>query len=114
MKFVCNNCGFTAEIPVRRTTCPMCGSSNVSASADTLSQPEKPLEEDEEKTGKIKTRNARSNENQSQRVTITEGLTSAKTGKKCCKKSCKCKILTLAVILILVLAAIAAAFFFLQ
>lgn len=114
MKFVCNNCGFTAEIPVRRTTCPMCGSSNVSASADTLSKPEKPLEEDDEKTGEIKTRNARSNENQSQRVTLMECQPPAKKGKKCCKKSCKCKILTLAVILILVLAALAAAFFFMQ
>lgn len=111
MKFVCNNCGFSAEIPVRRTTCPMCGSSNVSASADTVTPLEKPLE-DEEKTGEIKTRNARSSESQSQRVTITEGLTPVKP--KCCKKSCKCKILTFVLILILVLAALAAAFFFLQ
>ena len=111
MKVVCNNCGFTAEIPVRRTTCPMCGSSNVSSSADTATPPEKPLE-DEEKTGEIKTRNARAGEGPTQRVTITEGLTPVK--QKCCKKSCKCKVLTLAVILILVLAALAAAFFFMQ
>ena len=109
MKFVCNNCGFTAEIPVRRTTCPMCGSSNVSSSADTVTPPEKSFE-DEEKTGEIKTRNARPSEGPTQRVTITEGLTPVKQ----CKKSCGCKILTVAVILILVVAALAAAFFFLQ
>ena len=113
MKFVCNNCGFTAEIPVRRTTCPMCGSSNVSSSADTVTPPEKPLE-NEEKTDDIKTRNARSGEGPSQRVPIPEGLTPVKQGKNCRKKSCKCKILTVAVILILVVAALAAAFFFLQ
>lgn len=112
MKFVCNNCGFTAEIPVRRTTCPMCGSSNVSSSAETMTPPEKSLDEDEEKTGEIKTRNARSAEGPTQRVTVTEGLSPAKQGKSC-KKGCKCK-LAFAVILILVLAALAAVFFFLQ
>lgn len=30
MKFVCNNCGFSAEVPDRKTTCPMCASDNVS------------------------------------------------------------------------------------
>lgn len=111
MKFVCNNCGFTAEIPVRRTTCPMCGSSNVSSSAETMTPPEKPLE-DEDKKEEIKTRNARSGEGPTQRVTITEGLTTAKQDKACCKKSCRCKILIpVAVILVLLLAALAAFFF---
>lgn|GEM_PF-765075 len=30
MKFSCNNCGFSAEIPKQITMCPMCGSSNTS------------------------------------------------------------------------------------
>jgi tetratricopeptide (TPR) repeat protein len=30
MKFICNNCGFSAEIPEKRSNCPMCASSNVS------------------------------------------------------------------------------------
>ena len=29
MKFICNNCGFSAEIPEKRSNCPMCASSNV-------------------------------------------------------------------------------------
>jgi len=29
MKFICNNCGFSAEIPEKRPNCPMCASSNV-------------------------------------------------------------------------------------
>lgn len=33
MKFVCNNCGFSAEVPDRRSNCPMCASSNVSVAA---------------------------------------------------------------------------------
>ncbi|HNW81813.1 MAG TPA: hypothetical protein PKG52_02880 [bacterium] len=33
MKFVCNNCGFSAEVPDRRSNCPMCASSNVSIAA---------------------------------------------------------------------------------
>ncbi len=35
MKFVCNNCGFSAEVPDRRSNCPMCASSNVTVSAHT-------------------------------------------------------------------------------
>ena len=94
MKFVCNNCGFTADIPVRRTTCPMCGSSNVSFSADTLILPENEDEDD-----KINT------------VSSVKDSASAKSCKKCGKKSCKCKILTVAVILIL---AALVTFFFLK
>lgn len=30
MKFICNNCGFSAEIPKKVELCPMCGSSNTS------------------------------------------------------------------------------------
>lgn len=33
MKFICNNCGFSAEVPDRRSNCPMCASTNVSVSA---------------------------------------------------------------------------------
>ena len=35
MKFVCNNCGFSAEVPDRRSNCPMCASSNVSVVSPT-------------------------------------------------------------------------------
>lgn len=35
MKFICNNCGFSAEVPDRRSNCPMCASSNVTVSAHT-------------------------------------------------------------------------------
>ncbi len=30
MKFTCNNCGFTAEVPNKMNACPMCASQNVS------------------------------------------------------------------------------------
>jgi tetratricopeptide (TPR) repeat protein len=49
MKFICNNCGFSAEVPDRRTTCPMCASDNVSVVSVTeqLATPEKPVEKKE-------------------------------------------------------------------
>lgn len=49
MKFICNNCGFSAEVPDRRTTCPMCASDNVSVVSLTeqLAKPEKPFEKKE-------------------------------------------------------------------
>ncbi len=49
MKFICNNCGFSAEVPDRRTTCPMCASDNVSVVSMTeqLATPEKPVEKKE-------------------------------------------------------------------
>jgi hypothetical protein len=34
MKFTCNNCGFTAEVPDTMNACPMCASQNVSFSKD--------------------------------------------------------------------------------
>lgn len=37
MKFVCNNCGFSAEVPDNRSNCPMCASNNVSVSVLTES-----------------------------------------------------------------------------
>lgn len=71
----------------------MCGSSNVSFSADTLILPENEDEENNKvDSGKI-------------------ASASAKSCKKCGRKSCKCKILTVVVILIL---AALAAFFFLK
>lgn len=48
MKFVCNNCGFTAEIPDRRTECPMCGSTNVTSAAVTSTSAKKGKTEDDE------------------------------------------------------------------
>ncbi len=117
MKFVCNNCGFTAEIPVRRDSCPMCGSSNVSASAETANPPEETHESGETN---LKTRNSRAVEGPTQRVTMTEGLDGggkmknvSKSDKKVCgKSSCRCKIPV--IIALLLLAAAAAAFFFLK
>ncbi len=34
MKFTCNNCGFSAEVPSEQQVCPMCGSTNVSLSSE--------------------------------------------------------------------------------
>jgi tetratricopeptide (TPR) repeat protein len=48
MKFVCNNCGFSAEVPDRRTTCPMCASDNVSVVSMTEQIPSEKPEETKE------------------------------------------------------------------
>ena len=110
MKFVCNNCGFAAEIPVRRTTCPMCGSSNVSF-ADEMSNPaEQPVENDENTS-----KGVRQPQGPTQRVTLTDDLiekdekTSKKTAQKVAEKGSKLPIIAV----LAVLAAIAAAVFFL-
>ena len=84
----------------------------MTSSAETMTPPEQPLEE-EDKTREIRTRNARSAEGPTQRVTITEGLTPVKQDEKCCKKGCKCRILA-AALAVLIAAALAVACFFLK
>lgn len=41
MKFICNNCGFSAEIPEKRPNCPMCASSNVTVKDESAADEKK-------------------------------------------------------------------------
>ena len=111
MKFVCNNCGFAAEIPVRRTTCPMCGSSNVSSSDEVVN-----LEEQVESEENTQTKKVRQPQGPTQRVTMTDGLKPVKqeTTAKTTAKSCDCKKSKLPLIIgvIVIIAVVAALFFF--
>jgi len=71
MKFVCNNCGFSAEVPDRRTTCPMCASSNVSVVSMTEQiSLEKP--EEIEKTEEAETENNSSESTPQKNETVTK------------------------------------------
>ena len=111
MKFVCNNCGFAADIPVKRSTCPMCGSSNVSYSDEAVN-----LEEQVESEENTQTKKIRQPQGPTQRVTLTDGLNPAKqeTAKKETKPAdCKKSKLPLIIGGIAVLAVIAALFFLL-
>jgi len=47
MKFTCNNCGFSASIPTEQTSCPMCGSTNISLLAESGQPPiDTPLDDE--------------------------------------------------------------------
>lgn len=39
MKFNCNNCGFTAEIPKKIDNCPLCGSNNTACTEVPIDTP---------------------------------------------------------------------------
>lgn len=112
MKFVCNNCGFAADIPEQRSSCPMCGSSNVSSAAEVHTEPSE--KEDEN----AKSQNLRASVGPTQRVTLTEGLDGGDkpevpSKKEVAKPVKKSKApFVVAVLLILAAAAAAAAFFF--
>ena len=71
MKFVCNNCGFTADIPEQMSACPMCGSSNVSSASET-SKFSADAEENEDENAKAQHFKAAAGP--TQRVTLTEGM----------------------------------------
>ena len=71
MKFVCNNCGFTADIPEQMSVCPMCGSSNVSSAAEALKFPADAEENEDENA---KAQNFKAAAGPTQRVTLTEGM----------------------------------------
>lgn len=117
MKFVCNNCGFTADIPEQMSACPMCGSSNVSSAAENSNLT---VATDDQGAESAKPQNYSRAEGPTQRVTLTEGMNIdedkpvEKPVVKPEKKSCNaCKIcITLVVVLLLLAAAAAAAFFF--
>ncbi|MBO4699732.1 hypothetical protein J5690_09020 [bacterium] len=105
MKFVCNNCGFAAEIPVKRTNCPMCGSSNVSSSDEILNFVEQPAEESEE--AGLKT--VMQPQGPTQRVTLTDDLIrkDEKTDKKTVQKAGgKSKLPIIAAITAVIIAAV--------
>ena len=114
MKFVCNNCGFTADIPEQMSACPMCGSSNVSSSAEASKFPTDAKEQGDENAKPVNSRA----EGPTQRVTLTEGMNIgdqpvAKPEKNPCKPCRACRIcIVIAVILLVLAAAAAAAFFF--
>lgn len=121
MKFVCNNCGFTADIPEQMPVCPMCGSSNVSSAAETSKFSTDAAENDDENA---KSQNYKASAGPTQRVTLTEGMnigekqgsSSEKPAERREKKTReirkKSRIPLVVTLLILVGAAAAAAFFF--
>lgn len=71
MKFVCNNCGFTADIPEQMSACPMCGSSNVS-SATEISNLQVSASKNEDENAR--SQKFRASAGPTQRVTMTEGM----------------------------------------
>ena len=118
MKFVCNNCGFTADIPEKMSVCPMCGSSNVSSAAET-SKFSTDAEENEDENAKAQHFKAAAGP--TQRVTLTEGMNvEAKPNSKAVVRSekktreigRKSKVPLVVILLLLVVAAAAAAGFF--
>lgn len=121
MKFVCNNCGFTADIPEKMSACPMCGSSNVSSAAE-ISKFSADAEENEDENAKAQ--NFKAAAGPTQRVTLTEGLNGEKSSGKPAERSEKKtreihrgSKLPLVIVLLLCIAAGAAAaayFFFLR
>ena len=121
MKFVCNNCGFSADIPEQMSACPMCGSSNISSAAETSKIPTD-AEENEDENAKSKDFKAVAGP--TQRVTMTEGMNAGEESDSSAKKTPvrsekktreirrKSKLPLIAVLLVLVAAAAAASFFF--
>ena len=121
MKFVCNNCGFSADIPEQMSACPMCGSSNVSSAAEASKFPTD-AEENEDKNAK--SQNFKAVAGPTQRVTITEGMnvgeesdssakkTPVRSEKKTREFRRKSRMLLVIVLLVLVAALAAAAYFF--
>lgn len=117
MKFVCNNCGFTADIPEKMSVCPMCGSSNVSSAAET-SKFSTDAEENEDENAKAQ--NFKAAAGPTQRVTLTEGMNAGEKASKVAERSekktreirRKSKAPLVVVLLVLVAAAAAAYYFF--
>jgi len=121
MKFVCNNCGFTADIPEQMSACPMCGSSNVSSAAE-ASNFSADAEETEDENAKAQ--NFKAAAGPTQRVTLTEGLnggeksdssaknTAVRSEKKTREIRRKSKLPLVVVLLVLIAAVAAAAYFF--
>lgn len=118
MKFVCNNCGFTADIPEQMSACPMCGSSNVSSASET-SKFSTDAEENEDENAKAQHFKAAAGP--TQRVTLTEGMNVGeksdskavvRSEKKTREIRGKSRIPLVVALLVIVAAAAAAVFFF--
>ena len=122
MKFICNNCGFSADIPEQMSGCPMCGSSNVSSAGEASKFPTDTTEETEDENAK--SQNFKAAAGPTQRVTMTEGMNvgdksasparqaAARSEKKTREIRRKSKAPLVAVLLVLVAAAAAVAYFF--
>ena len=119
MKFVCNNCGFTADIPEQMSACPMCGSSNVSSAAEISKFSADSEEEIEDENAKAQ--NFKAAAGPTQRVTLTEGMNVeeksdpkavVRSEKKTREIGRKSKVPLVVILLVLVVAAAAAAGFF--
>lgn len=84
MKFVCNNCGFTAEIPDRRVVCPMCGSNNVSTNATTSFSGVSRQSGNGETQSNANLKTVEGNEilEKPQRITLTDSFFDAKPDKQ--------------------------------
>ena len=114
MKFVCNNCGFTADIPEQMSACPMCGSSNVSSSVAEASN--FTAETSENNDENVKSQNFKAAAGPTQRVTLTEMKIEEKSETPVetpVKKSRGKKAAVIVVILLVIAAAVAAGLLFL-
>ena len=114
MKFVCNNCGFTADIPEQMSACPMCGSSNVSSAAETSKFPTDAEENEDENA---KAQNFKAAAGPTQRVTLTEGLIKQSETSKSERKTREIRRggkipFIIALLLVVAAGAAAAAYFF--
>ena len=115
MKFVCNNCGFTADIPDQMSACPMCGSSNVSSASEISSKLQLDVAENEDEN--VKSQNFRVAAGPTQRVTLTEGMNideqtesnAAKPAEQPAKKNSGKGVKTAAIVVALLVSAAAAA-----
>ena len=116
MKFVCNNCGFTADIPEQMKACPMCGSSNVSSSAE-ASKFSTDAEENEDKNAKAQNFKAEAGPTQ-EGMNVGEKSysyaknTAVRSEKKTREIRRKSNLPIVIVLLVLIAAVAAAAYFF--
>jgi len=91
MKFICNNCGFSAEVPDRRTTCPMCASDNVSVATMTEQLTKEPVKNEEPQNIKNESDDQPVSENSdsvkkkrgpTERITLNDEFFSSKPNKE--------------------------------
>jgi len=88
MKFICNNCGFSAEIPEKRLNCPMCASNNVTVDESAVGEKRKdkktmPEESfSEEKAAIEKNSSEDKKEVRKEKITLTDNFFDQKPNKE--------------------------------
>ena len=91
MKFICNNCGFSAEIPEKRSNCPMCASNNVTVLDESAVDEKKEGQSKESEVGEtaeetisvLKNAPREKKENvRSEKITLTDNFFDQKPNKE--------------------------------